>query len=43
LKTNIIQTSAFYIVQLWIFDLVNLQYNVPLMRSPSVIAGPLVY
>jgi len=39
---NIIEAGAFYTVHLQIIYLLNLQYNVPLMCSPSAIAEPLV-
>jgi len=37
-----IQTSAFYNVQLQIINLISLQYNVPLMCGPSVTGETLV-
>jgi len=36
------QDVAFYIVQLQIIGLLNVQCNVPLMHGPSVIAESLV-
>jgi len=41
-QANIIQNCAFYAVQLQIIYLLNLQYNVSLTHSSSVIAVPLV-
>ena len=41
-KANIIQTGAFYIVQLQIIYLLNLQYNVLLTCGSSAIAKSLV-
>jgi len=36
------KNGSFYIVQLQIIHLLNLQCTVPLMRGPSAIAKPLV-
>jgi len=41
---NLIQNGAFYIVQLQVIHLINLQYyNVLLKRGPSATAEPLVF